>query len=160
MRRSSHSDLLALALVCVSTAFFAGAAKADLPPGPGHDETVKVCGKCHSAEQAASLHQSRTGWEETVSKMVNMGAEGSDDEFESILTYLTKNFGPEKPKSVNVNTGTSVELESTLGLSRTESAAVVQYRTDKGPFKTVEDLKNVPGLDYAKVEAKKSMIKF
>jgi len=144
----------------IATALFAGTALADMPPGPGHDELVKVCGKCHSPEQAVSLHQSRTGWEETVSKMVGLGAEGSDDEYEKVLTYLTANFGPEKPKSVNVNTATAVEMEASLGLTRTESAAVVQYRTDKGNFKTLDDLKSVPGVDAAKIDAKKSRITF
>ena len=128
MRRFFYSLPLVFALI-LST----GIAQADLPPGPGHDETLKVCGKCHSAEQAASLRQSRTGWEETVSKMVNMGAEGSDDEYEAILTYLTKNFGPEAARPVNMNKAMAVEMESVLGLTRAESAAVVQYRTDKAP---------------------------
>jgi len=145
---------------CMLAFFSVGAAKADLPPGPGHDETVKVCGNCHSAEQAASLHQSRTGWEETVSKMVNMGAQGSDEEYEAILTYLTKNFGPEAPHPVNVNKATPVEIETTLALTRAESAAIVQYRTEKGDFKSIDDLKNVPGLDFKKIEAKKTRITF
>jgi competence protein ComEA len=137
-----------------------GIAWADLPPGPGHDELVKLCGNCHSAEQAASLRQSRSGWEETVSKMVNLGAQGSDDEFEAVLTYLTKNFGPEVAKPVNVNTAPALEIESVLGLTRAESAAVVQYRKDKGNFKTLDDLKAVPGLDYSKIEKKKALITF
>jgi competence protein ComEA len=155
MRRFFYSLPLIFALV-----FSTGSALADLPPGAGHDETMKVCGKCHSAEQATSLRQSRTGWEETVSKMVNMGAEGSDEEYESILTYLTKNFGPEAPKPVNMNKAMAVEMESVLGLTRAESAAIVQYRTDKGAFKTMDDLKSVPGLDYAKIEKKKNLVAF
>jgi competence protein ComEA len=152
---------LPISTLCFAFAFaFAGIAQADLPPGPGHDETLKVCGKCHSAEQAASLRQSRTGWEETVSKMVNMGAEGSDNEFEAVLTYLTKNFGPEAAKPVNVNTAAPVEIESVLGLTRAESAAIVQYRTDKGNFKSLDDLKGVPGLDYTKIEKKKALVTF
>jgi competence protein ComEA len=149
----------ALTTVCLSF-FFAGIASADIPPGSGHDETQKVCGKCHSAEQATSLRQSRTGWEETVSKMVNMGAEGSDQEYEAILQYLVKNFGPETAKPVNMNTAAAVEMESVLGLTRAESAAVVQYRTDKGAFKTIDDLKSVPGLDFAKIEKKKALVAF
>ncbi len=159
MNRTSQSTLLPFAS-CILAVFSAGLAKADLPPGPGRDETLKVCGKCHSAEQAASLRQSRTGWEETVSKMVNMGAEGSDDEYEAILVYLTKNYGPEAPKPVNVNKATPVEIESTLALTRAESAAIVQYRADKGDFKSLDDLKNVPGLDFKKIEAKKARITF
>ena len=61
--------------------------------------------------------------------------------YEAILTYLTKNFGPETPHPVNVNKATPVEIESTLLLTRTESAAIVQYRTEKGDFKSVDDLK-------------------
>ncbi len=155
MRRFFYSLPLIFALTLTT-----GIARADLPPGPGHDETPKVCGKCHSAEQAASLRQSRTGWEETVSKMVNMGAEGSDDEYEAILTYLTKNFGPESAKPVNMNKAMAVEMESVLGLTRAESAAIVQYRTDKGAFKSLDDLKSVPGLDYAKIEKKKNLVVF
>jgi competence protein ComEA len=60
---------------------------------------------------------------------------------------------------VNVNKAGELELES-LSLTRAEAEAVVQYRTDKGAFKTLDDLKNVPGLDYKKIEAKKSRIVF
>ncbi|MDP9170690.1 MAG: helix-hairpin-helix domain-containing protein [Acidobacteriota bacterium] len=129
-----------------------------MPPGAGRDETLKVCGKCHSPEQAASLHQSRTGWEETVSKMVGLGSEGSDEEYTAILDYLTKNFGPEGTHPVSVNKASAVELEAALGITRTESAAIIDYRTTKGSFKTIDDLKNVPGLDFKKVEPKKSRI--
>ena len=151
---------LSFAVSVIFSTAFAGSAMADLPAGPGHDETLKVCGKCHSPEQAASLHQSRTGWEETISKMVNLGSEGTDDEYEAVLTYLVKNFGPEAAKPINMNKATGVEMEAGLGLSRAESAAVVQYRTDKGDFKTIDDLKNVPGLDFKKVEAKKARLTF
>jgi len=149
-----------LFLLIVGTGLCSSLALADLPTGPGHDELMKVCGKCHSAEQAVSLRQSRTGWEETVSKMVNMGAEGTDDEYEAILGYLTKNFGPEAARPVNVNKATPVEIETSLSLTRAEAAAIVQYRTDKGDFKGLDDLKNVPGLDFKKVESKKSRITF
>jgi competence protein ComEA len=138
----------------------AGFASADLPPGPGKDELVKVCGNCHSPEQAASLRQSRAAWEETVANMVNMGAQGTPDDYAALLTYLAKNFGPETPKPVNVNKATALELESVLSLSKAESAAIVQYRADQGAFKTLDDLKNVPGLDYKKIEARKARIVF
>ena len=150
-------SLLAL---CATLTFLTGTAKADLPPGGGHDETVKVCGKCHSPEQAASLRQTRTGWEETISKMVNMGSEGTDDEYEKVLDYLTKQFGPEAPKPIEINKASSIELEAGLGLSRSESAAVIKYRTDNGAFKSIDDLKNVPDIDFKKVEARKARLKF
>jgi competence protein ComEA len=152
--------ILSSTILLLTAASSLALAQSSLPAGPGHDETVKVCGKCHAAEQAASLHQSRTGWEETISKMVNMGSEGTDEEYEAILNYLSKNFGLEAAKPISINKATAVELEAGLGLTRAESAAVVQYRTDKGNFKTVDDLKNVPGLDFKKVEARKARLSF
>ncbi len=135
-------------------------ARAELPDGPGKAVTVRVCGKCHSPEKAASLHQDEDGWTDTIAKMVKMGAQGSDDDFNVILGYLSKNFGPVAGDDVNVNKADAVELESSLVLTRTEAAAVIQYRTQKGPFKSVEDFRAVPGLDYSKIELQKSRIKF
>lgn len=65
-----------------------------LPDGTGKAETARLCGKCHSLDQATSLRQGQTGWSETISKMVNLGAAGTDDEFNSILQYLVKFYGP------------------------------------------------------------------
>jgi DNA uptake protein ComE-like DNA-binding protein len=36
----------------------------------------------------------------------------------------------------------------------------VKYRTDKGSFKTLEDLKKVPDLDFKKMEAQKDRLVF
>lgn len=152
--------IFSLLALCTSLSFLAGTAKADLPPGPGHDETVKVCGKCHSPEQAASMRQSRTGWEETISKMVNMGSEGTDEEYEAVLKYLSTSFGPEPPRPIDVNKASAIELEAGLGLTRTESSAVIKYRTDQGDFKTIDDLKAVPGIDAKKIDARKARLKF
>ena len=41
-----------------------------------------------------------------------------------------------------------------------EAAAVIQYREKNGPFKSLADLKKVPGIDSAKIEAKKDSITF
>src|SRR5947207_977982 len=65
-----------------------------LPDGPGKTETVKLCVKCHTIEQTISLRQGRAQWQETIAKMVNIGAQGSTEEFNSVLTYLVKNYGP------------------------------------------------------------------
>ncbi len=66
---------------------------ATLPDGPGKDDTVRICSKCHSIEQATSLRQNEAGWGDTITKMVSLGAQGNDDEFNRILGYLSKNFG-------------------------------------------------------------------
>ena len=62
--------------------------------------------------------------------------------------------------TVNVNTGTAIELESGLGLRRSQAAALIAYRAKNGKFKTIADLKKVPAIDFARVEARKDRIVF
>lgn len=149
-----------LVLSCVAATIFASFAQAELPPGTGKDLVVQLCGKCHSPELAASQHQNRQQWEGTISKMIGLGAQGTDDQFETIVQYLTKNFGPPPPRPLDINDATAVEIEGALDLKRSASRAIVQYRTDHGPFKSIDDFKNIPGLDFQKIEAKKARIAF
>jgi cytochrome c5 len=69
---------------------------AGLPDGPGKTALVAVCGECHSVEQAVSMRASEQDWKDTIALMVDRGASGSEEDFRSILAYLTKNFGPKQ----------------------------------------------------------------
>jgi hypothetical protein len=42
--------------------------------------------------------QSRDEWVATIQKMIVAGAEGSEDQFTAVLSYLSKNFGPAVPE--------------------------------------------------------------
>jgi competence protein ComEA len=147
-------------LAALSIFLTAGVAWADLPDGSGKAATVRVCGKCHSPERAASLHQNRRAWEETIIKMMKLGAQGSDEEMEAILGYLTAHFGRETPPPLDINKARAVDLEAALLLLRSQAKAVIAYREKNGDFKSIEDLRNVPGLDFQKIEARKARIVF
>jgi quinoprotein glucose dehydrogenase len=67
---------------------------ADLPDGAGKAETAKVCAQCHTLDQATSVRQGQAAWTSTISKMMNLGAQGSADDFDRILSYLVKFYGP------------------------------------------------------------------
>lgn len=144
-------------VACLAVAM---AARADMPDGPGKAATVRVCGKCHSPEKATTLRQSRSQWEDTIMKMVKLGAQGSDEEFESILIYLSKNFAPETPGPIYLNRANVVDLETSLLLPRSQAKAIVAYRLVNGDFKSFEDLQKVPGLDLKSIDGKKSRIIF
>ena len=151
MKRALGISLTALATI----------ASADvLPDGPGKAATVRVCGRCHSPERAAAMHQRRSAWEDTITKMIKLGATGSDDEFEAVLNYLSKNFAPETPAPLNINKATLIDLETTLAMRRSQARAVVAYREQHGDFHSLADLRNVPGLDLEKLETQKSHIVF
>jgi competence protein ComEA len=142
------------------TLIFAAAAMAELPPGPGREETIRTCSRCHSPELAASEHQTRDQWQVTISKMANLGAQANDNEFEAILDYLSSHFGPAAAQPVNINKATAVEIECVLEITRSESKAIVQYRQEHGAFQSIDDLSRVPGLDFKKVTARKSLVLF
>ena len=133
----------------------ATAAYAQLPDGPGKDAVVQVCGMCHGAEVVAGHHQSRDEWVSIIQKMITEGAEGTEEQFNAVLTYLVKNFGP--ATRINLNQASAADLQSGLGLTEKEAAAIVKQR-EKAPFKTIEDLKKVPDLDYKKIESQKDRV--
>lgn len=133
---------------------------AQLPEGPGREETERLCKGCHELERSVSRRQDREGWQVTINKMVAFGTKGTDEEFALILDYLTKHYPAGEVPPVNVNTAAAIEMESRLSLKRSQAAAIIAYRTKNGKFKTIEDLKKVPGIDAAKIEAKKDRIVF
>ena len=147
-------------LFVLTLALFPYASRAELPDGPGKAETEKLCKQCHELERAVSLHQDREGWQATLKKMVTLGTKGTDKEFEAVFEYLVKNFPAEEVPRINVNTARAIEFESGLSLPRSQAAAIIQYRTKNGKFKSIEDLKKVPGVDASKIEAKKDRLVF
>ncbi len=53
---------------------------------------------------------------------------------------------------VNVNTASETELETLNGVGPVTAAAIIQYRTDNGPFATVDDLLDVSGIGPVTLE--------
>ncbi len=52
-------------------------------------------------------------------------------------------------KKVNINTALKEELVTVNGIGSSKADAIIKYRTEKGEFKTIEDIKNVSGLGDA-----------
>ena len=126
-----------------------------LPDGPGKDVTVNACGTCHEARRAASVRLTRDGWAAVIEGMIARGARVSEDEFPVVLDYLSTYFLGEALQPLNVNTATQIDLESAGGLLRREAAAVIRYREKHGRFKTLDELKKVPGLDFKKIDSRR-----
>jgi len=60
---------------------------------------------------------------------------------------------------VNVNTADAKTISEALtGIGMKKAEAIVKYRTEKGLFKTAEDLVNVPGIGEKTVEKNKKDI--
>ena len=59
---------------------------------------------------------------------------------------------------VNINTASLEELDALSGVGPATAQKIIDYRTASGPFKTVEDIKNVSGIGDAKFAAMKDSI--
>jgi competence protein ComEA len=128
----------------------------DLPAGKGKDTVEKVCTACHGLEAIVALQGGKDIWQSIIDDMKGRGADGSNEDFNAIVNYLSKYFG----NNVNVNTAAAKELADNLDLTAAEADAIVKYRADKGNFKEFADLKKVPGLDASKLEPLQKRIKF
>ena len=107
-----------------------------------------------------SVRQDRGGWAATLRKMSALGAKGTDEEFGTVLGFLATQFPADQVPRIDVNTATAIELESGLTLRRSQAAAIIAYRSQHGKFTSLEDLKQVPGLDPATLDAKKDRLTF
>ena len=155
-------------LLGAALALFAGSIRGNsfanqdrpLPDGPGKAETQKLCSTCHEIDRSVSPRLDRAGWQATISKMMAAGMKATDKEISAVLDYLVKNFPADELPKINVNKAAAIELESGLSLKRSQATAIIQYREKNGNFKTIEDLKKVPGVDADKIEAKKDRLIF
>ena len=113
-----------------------------------------VCGACHTVGMVTGL-RSEPEWVETVEQMVKLGATGSDEQFDRLLRFLLRTL-----TKVNVNTATAPQIAPVLDVDEAVAAAIVKRRTEIGEFKGLEELKRVPGVNAAKIEARKDRIVF
>ena len=140
-----------------------------LPAGKGRAQFQRICTHCHGSEIVTRLKLSSDQWAGVVDDMVGRGAEGTDDDFELIVNYLSANFGKPKTDSdskeaagqkVNVNSATAAELTGQLEISTGDADAIVRYRKEKGAFRDWPDLRKVPGIDLKKLEDRKDRLVF
>ncbi|HEX4595681.1 MAG TPA: helix-hairpin-helix domain-containing protein [Bryobacteraceae bacterium] len=144
------------ALILLPILFSLSAQPQDLPEAKGKDLYEKICGACHGTDVVFKTRTTKEKWKNTVDEMASRGAEGTDEQLDTITDYLAKCFGPR----VNVNKAAAKEIETQFELTSTEAEAIVKYRQEKGDFKDVAGLKNVTGLDFSKIESVRYRIIF
>jgi competence protein ComEA len=87
--------------------------------------------------------------------MVDLGAEATNEQWRAIEQYIDTNLA-----LIAINKSPAAELQLTMDCTPEVAAAVVKFRQENGPFKSVDDVKRVAGLDGAKVDARKSRFVF
>ena len=64
----------------------------------------------------------------------------------TVTTTATTTVTKPVAAPVNINTADATALAAVKGISKKQAAAIVDYRTKNGDFKSVDDLKNVKGF--------------
>ncbi|MCM3114898.1 helix-hairpin-helix domain-containing protein [Neobacillus sp. MER 74] len=66
--------------------------------------------------------------------------------------------GSQNEAKININKADETELQNLPGIGPAKAAAIIEYRNTSGPFKTVEDLKNISGIGDKTFEKLKDLI--
>ena len=114
-----------------------------------------VCSTCHEANLVEGTFRMPEEWDDTLGRMKSFGAQGTEEQFNQVRSFLLRKYGKAK-----INTATAKDLSPVLDVPPALAEAVVAHRRDNGPFKSLDDLKKVPGLDAAQVDARKARLMF
>ena len=115
-----------------------------------------ICSDCHTTERIAAQQLTKPQWADKVLEMLQEAPDVKQSERDTIVEYLAKNFSAH----ANVNKATAKEIQAILEISPESATAIVNYRQQNGSFKTLDELKKVPGVDAAKLDAKREIIDF
>lgn len=67
---------------------------AELKEAPGKDVVVNLCSGCHEAESYILMERrSDEGWTDIVTEMRGLGLKVTSDELDTLMEYLTANYG-------------------------------------------------------------------
>ncbi len=148
-----------LRLLVVATALIAAAISSraqGLPDGPEKNLVEAICSECHTTERIAAQRLTKPQWADKVLEMLQEAPDVKQSERDKIVEYLAKNF----PALAIVNKADAKDLQTALEISPESATAIVNYRQKNGSFKTLDDLKKVPGVDAAKLDTKRDIIDF
>lgn len=93
--------------------------------------------------------------ENQESKVENESATGSDGTISRSSNSSINNGSQTK---ININTATEEELDTLPGIGPSTATKILDYRKEKGKFKTIEEIKEVSGIGESKYEKIKDKI--
>ncbi len=77
--------------------------------------------------------------------------QGGNDPGQTALELLPK-------EKINLNTATAEELQKLPGIGAVLSQAIVEYREEHGPFQSVEELLQVPGIGQGRLDKIRDLV--
>lgn len=93
--------VVGLVIVCLAVACGGAQEEPAAPPAeePGVDlsgeELLQArCTQCHGLDRVEAASKTEAEWEDTVERMIGLGAELTDAETQTLVEYLAETYGP------------------------------------------------------------------
>jgi competence protein ComEA len=137
----------------LAAAWAAGAPQASVQTREAR-AVITVCARCHDMQIVMDTPKSMDAWQVTMQKMVDLGAKGTDQQYDDIMDFLHRTI-----TTIDVNSADLDELEIVLNASEPTAQAIVARRQTK-KFTGLADLKSIPGIDASTVDSKARLIFF
>jgi cytochrome c5 len=123
----------AVAALCVAATPLKAQAP-QLPQGEGRDLVAVACTQCHVLAPIVAMRLGQSGWRNHVTNMVMRGAQLNGREAETVINYLTANFGPTAAPAASTITlpnGAGKELVETRCVACHDLERVATIKRDK-----------------------------
>ncbi|SRR5581483_7041470 len=163
----AHASVIGIAAalsVLASVAAHAQPGGIQLPAGEGRDLLASACTACHGLGTIVQMRDGPAGWKHQVENMVLRGAQLNGSEVETVVRYLSANFGPgsQKPMGtqaavtlpegagkqlVEVHCALCHDLGRIAAVKRSKSdwEAVVANMVNRGAQASPEDARAIAG---------------
>ena len=126
-----------------------------LPPKSLVDDALKAAG---GATTEADLERINLAQEVRDQQQIHVPRKGESGPSQPAPATPGGPSAPSGGKKININTATLAELDTLPKIGPVTAQNIIDYRTKNGPFKKIEDLKNVSGIGDATFEALKDLI--
>jgi competence ComEA-like helix-hairpin-helix protein len=151
------SALLAVTLSARTTPFAmpaqqTGQSAADDPQA---ELFAQTCNRCHDGARITAVRRTRDEWQDVITKMIERGAMGTEDDFQNVFGYLRRHYG-----KVYINTATADEITTSLALPAKDADAILAYRKAHGAFQDFDAVRKVPEIDVKTLDDHKDAVAF
>lgn len=95
MRVPTCHVIMIAAILTSGMSFTSPSAAQELPPGNGRDTVQSACTACHGIDVIVSQRHTGDEWSDIVTQMVGNGANLTDDQFATVVKYLSTALAPQ-----------------------------------------------------------------
>lgn len=109
---------------------------------------------------AAAMKRAKAAAQSEATSANNVSSSGKETDARTPSTPTGRAAGKLAPgQMININKATAEELDALPGIGPTKAGAIIDYRTQHGDFKTIEDIENVKGIKAGEFSKIKDHIK-